>query len=282
MLELTSRIWEGNDYVPEVWTGWLEDPIGQLAVAERAGRVLGLGKLTRLMPGQWWLEGLRVHPDFEGQGIASHLFDYLLALWQQEYEGVIRLATASFRLSVQHLCQRTGFDKVGEYSIYNAPILQEQAGCFRPVHSDEIEDAIRFVRSSPALDLQLGLMDLGWEWATPQPEALQEAAGRKQLLWWHAPEEGLLALKDDGDPEEGSRLIIQLLICDPPHLRDCLVDIRKIAASQGYSRVGWIAPLQPKVVSALGEAGFERDWDDSLYIYAKLHPVRQFQPDASH
>ena len=281
MLELTSRIWEGNDYVPQVWASWLEDPAGQLAVAERDGRVLGLGKLTRLLPGQWWEEGLRVHPDFEGQGIASHLHDYLLDLWEREYEGVLRLATASFRLSVQHLCQRTGFEKVGEYSIYKTEPLQEPTGNFRPVHPDEIEGAARFMRASPALDLQFGLMDLGWEWATPQQEALQEAAGRGQLLWWRAPEEGLLSLRNDDDPGEAPQLMIQLLICDPPRLGDCLLDIRKMASGDRYSRVGWIAPLQPQVLAALNEAGFERDWDASLYIYAKQHPVRPFQTDST-
>ena len=277
VLELTSRIWEGEDYVPEAWKSWLADPVGRLAVAERAGRVLGLGKLTRLLPGQWWLEGLRVHPDFEGHGIASRLHEYLLDLWEKEYEGVLRLATASFRLPIQHLCERTGFDQVGEYSIFIAPPLQELVESFHPVRIEEIESASRFVDSSPALELQFGMMDLGWEWVTPQPLALQDAARREQLLWWHAPHKGLVSLREDEDAEQGHRLQIQLLVCDPPQLTDCLLDVRRLASCKGYSKARWIAPLQPQLLPTLEKSGFERDWDASLYIYAKQHPERPFE-----
>lgn len=40
--------------------------------------VVGLSKITRIDADQWWLEGLRVHPDFQGRGVASHLQDDLL------------------------------------------------------------------------------------------------------------------------------------------------------------------------------------------------------------
>jgi len=68
VLELTRTIWEGDDYVPHVWGEWLADPQGLLAVAEHQGRVLGLGKLTRLSEDDWWLEGLRTHPNTKGGG----------------------------------------------------------------------------------------------------------------------------------------------------------------------------------------------------------------------
>lgn len=87
VMELTSTIWEGDDYVPKVWQDWLADPEGILAVAEHEDRVIGLGKLTLLAPGEWWLEGLRTHPDFEGHGVASHLHEYLLNFWLQNGKG---------------------------------------------------------------------------------------------------------------------------------------------------------------------------------------------------
>ena len=83
MLELTSQIWEGDDYVPKVWQEWLFDPQGLLAVAEFRGKIVGIGKLTRLSKQDWWLEGLRVHPEFEGQRIASRIQSYLLEIWER-------------------------------------------------------------------------------------------------------------------------------------------------------------------------------------------------------
>ena len=78
MIQITRQIWEGDDYVPKVWSEWLFDPEGLLAIAEFKGKVVGFGKLTKLSQHDWWLEGLRVHPQFEGNRIASRLHQYLL------------------------------------------------------------------------------------------------------------------------------------------------------------------------------------------------------------
>ena len=83
VLELSGHIWEGHHYIPSVWEDWLGDAHGLLCVVEYGKRMAGFGKLTRLSASQWWLEGLRVHPDFEGRGIASHIHDYLLQYWLQ-------------------------------------------------------------------------------------------------------------------------------------------------------------------------------------------------------
>src|SRR5512133_3688147 len=54
VMELTSTIWDGGDYVPQVWAEWLLDQHGRLVVAEYEGKVVGLGKLTRLSDQDWW------------------------------------------------------------------------------------------------------------------------------------------------------------------------------------------------------------------------------------
>jgi len=44
--------------------------------------VIGLSKLSRLSEQDWWLQGLRVHPEFEGRGVASQLNEALMQVWQ--------------------------------------------------------------------------------------------------------------------------------------------------------------------------------------------------------
>ncbi len=83
VMELTRTIWQGEDYVPAVWAEWLEDCQGWLAVAQYGVHVVGLCKLSRLGAGEWWLQGLRVHPEHEGRGFASRLHDYLMGAWEQ-------------------------------------------------------------------------------------------------------------------------------------------------------------------------------------------------------
>jgi GNAT superfamily N-acetyltransferase len=272
VLELTRTIWEGDDYVPLVWQDWLADTQGRLAVAEYGGRVLGLGKLTRLAAGQWWLEGLRTHPDFEGRGIAASLHDYLVNAWLQIGNGTLRLATASFRKAVQHLSDRSGFIKVGEFSPFRVTAQEGNVKDFRPVEEKQVNLALAILQASPTLALCNGLIDLGWEWCAPVGELLAEAARQGEAFWWQE-ERGLVLTRLDQDDESGDYLLsLQTLACQVEDLAALLHACRGLAKGLDYASVEWRSPLRPAALTALESAGFERGWDASVYIYAREHP----------
>jgi GNAT superfamily N-acetyltransferase len=284
VLELTRQIWEGEDYVPHVWAEWLADPDGLLVVAEYGGRVAGLGKLTRLAAGEWWLEGLRVHPDLEGRGIASRLHGYLVGYWERSLGGVIRLATASFRAPVQHLSERSGFHKVGEYTIYTAPAIGSSPGedsgpDFQPLIPDEAAEALDFIRNFHDQTGGARLMDLGWQWSSPSLPLVEAAIQRGQAWWWrnvlpNNPRALLLANEDREEQDESLSLRVELLACPAEDLAACLQDFRVLAGNFGYAQATWLAPIDPTLALALDSAGFPRVWDASLYIYEKTHPAR--------
>jgi len=274
VMELTSTIWEGDDYVPEVWAEWLVDPEGMLAVAEHEDRVIGLGKLTWLAPGEWWLEGLRTHPEFEGHGVASHLHEFLLNFWLQNGDGVLRLATASFRKSVQHLCERTGFEKTGEFTFFKAPALEAAQDGFQLILEDETHNALETCLSSSSLALGHGLMDLGWKWTKPAMTHIQASVDRQQAWWWRSPQ-GVLLLYEDTDHDGNRMANIQLLAGPLESLEEILVGYRHLAGSLGYKTAGWTAPPDPILVSLLEKTGFERSWDASVYIYTIPRPDQQ-------
>jgi GNAT superfamily N-acetyltransferase len=311
VLELTRTIWDGHDYVPEAWAGWMGDPQGLLAVAEYQGRVLGLGKLTRLSSDDWWLEGLRVHPEYQGRGVASQLNDYLLAHWLQIGNGALRLATSSERVQVHHMCQRNRFTKVAEFTWYVAPSLegwgqntasqapvpgssQEVASPADPANSitiaegpiasnsmipdrifqglglEEVAQALSFARQSPTLKLSNGLIDLFWRWASPK-DAFFVPEVERQRAWWWRGKQGLLITGDDEDDEGNPTAIIKLLVCSMEDIPDILEDFRRLAAVLGFPKAGWLAPLHPQVLPLLESAGFQRDWENSLYLFEKWY-----------
>jgi GNAT superfamily N-acetyltransferase len=271
MLELTRTIWDGDDYVPQVWAEWLADAQGQLAVAEWQGRVVGLGKLTRLSAIDWWLEGLRTHPDLEGRGIAARLHEHLLGLWLETGSGALRLATGSFRLPVQHLCERTGVEKMGEFSAFSAPALAEAVEGFLPLPNTELAEALEMAVKSESLAFSNGLMDLSWRWASPSQPFLAEAAGQGKAWWWR-DRQGLLVLTE-GDEDGQTFPLIELLACAEADILVLLEDYRRLARSLGYAKANWGAPLHPSLLPLLEAAGFRREWDAAIFIYAKKHPV---------
>jgi len=277
MLEVTQKIWEGHDYVPQEWAEWLADPHGVVLVAEHEGRVIGLGRLGLIQAEDWWLQGLRVHPDFEGRGVATQITEALVQAWQAQGSGVARLMTSTERLAVHHLCERLGFEKIGEYTVFVAPAAIENdpqippsAPEFKLLSAGETEAAATFAQQSPTLALANGLMDLGWQWAPPRPVYFRQASERGQAWWWRGGQ-GLIAIYIDEDDEdiEPPRPFLELAACEMEQLTRLLMDYRRLAASLGYQKAGWNAALHPDLLPILNTAGFQRDWEHALFVYSK-------------
>jgi GNAT superfamily N-acetyltransferase len=273
VMELTKTIWDGEDYVPQVWQEWLADPQGLLAVAEFQGRVVGLAKLSHLGEGDYWMQGLRTHPELEGRGIASCLTEYLLEHWLKIGDGVVRLSTASFRQPVQHLCERLGFTKMGDYIPFVAEALAEPVESFTPLGVEEVEQARLYYLQSSTAPFLAGLLDLGWQWVTPQAEYFARAA-REQHAWWWQGRGGLLAVWFDDEDEVQPGWYITAIGCQVEDLAALLLDFRRLAAAQGIPRVGWNAMLLPSLEPIFAAAGYRRNWDASVYLYALEHPAR--------
>jgi GNAT superfamily N-acetyltransferase len=276
VLDLTRLIWEGDDYVPYVWADWLGDRQGLLAVAEHQGRVLGLGKLTRLTEVDWWLEGLRVHPDFEGREIATQLHDHLLDHWYKNGRGTIRLATSAERVQVHRLCSRSGFHRVGECTYYKAEALADGKHSFKAVPMDEMDQVLAWIEQFPFPEMNAGLMDLGWQWAAPHRDLIEDSLHEERAFWW-LNERGIYGglttyWKDDWEvnqPERGLIPTAQLFSYPIENLQQGLLDFRRLGNELGCRHVAWLAPIDKQITRILEGVDYRREWEGSLYIFAK-------------
>jgi GNAT superfamily N-acetyltransferase len=265
VMELCSHIWDGGDYTPQVWDEWLADPDGMLGVAELSGQVVGVFKLTKFQESEWYLEGLRVHPDFQGKGIASHIHEYVLETWRRMGSGIIRLTTGSYNLKVHRMCEQTGFKRIAEFIPFRAQCLMETTRSFTKLKLEEAPKAMEFVLGSQTNALSSGLINLGWVFADLQLKHIQEAI-QEGHAWWWMDGLGFISIWEDREDDEHSPGI-QLVACPVSELLDLLVDYRQLMGALGYKSAGWVAPNQPEVLSSLEKAGFQRSWDVSLYIF---------------
>jgi GNAT superfamily N-acetyltransferase len=265
VMELSSHIWDGGDYIPRVWDEWLADTDGLLGVAESRGRVVGVFKLTKFQEREWYLEGLRVHPDFQGKGIATHIHEYCVDSWRRMGSGILRLTTASYNVKVHHMCEQTGFKRMAEFIPYRASSLQEETQNFTLLMMGEVQHAMEFVLSSPTHALSSGLINLGWVYADPQLKHIQEAIQQGHAWWWREGLGFISIWEDEGD--EDHQPGIELMACQMENLSDLLMDYRRLMNKIEYKTAGWTAPNQPEVLSLLEKGGFQRSWDVSLYIF---------------
>ena len=279
--EFCKTIWDGHDYVPEVIDDWLQDSQGHFAVAEYQGRAIACSKITWLAEGQWWLEGFRVDPRYQGLKVGSLIHRYLDAWWLEHGNGALRLMTSSRNRSVHHLCETTGFAKLFEVRGYKAEPLQGGADVFTQAvfREGDLARMVEFARASPSLEITGRVVDFGWRAADPtQARAISSLLStgsdfQEMVLWWRK-DRGLLIVWDDFDSENGERTMgIGVLACELEDLSAFLMDVRRLAAEQKKASVFWLAPVHEQVEAALQEAGFSSDWENTAYLFEKRHPT---------
>jgi GNAT superfamily N-acetyltransferase len=268
VLEFTKFIWEGHDYIKYVWRDWLADPQGLLAAAIYGPRTVGIAKITFVSAGQWWLEGFRVDPNYQGLKIGSHLHEYLDRWWLAHGNGMLRLMTSSERVQVQHLSARTGFGKVGEVWAYKAPPGDVSLQGFERVDPQDLDQAVLFASGHLVGPHQL--MDLGWRFAAPDRETLARLIRDQRLYWWHG-RSGLAGFWEDDD-EAGQVLAISFVACAPGELTSLLVGIPSLAKENHYASVLWLAPNDRQLQADLSTAGYVSEWEHSGFLYEKRHP----------
>ncbi len=264
VLEFTKFIWEGHDYIRYVWDDWLADPRGLLAVAEYAGHAVALGKASYVADGQWWLEGLRVDPRYQGMKISSHMFEYLDDWWKQHAGGSICLMTSWERVQVHHLCARLGYEKIGEVRAYVAKPIAGGPHGFQVVEAGEVDEALRF--ASAHLGYCWGLADFGWKFARPDLALLDEQ--RREGRLWRRDDGSVIGYWED--EYDGQRTMgLAFAACDRGAITDVLGGMRQLAEELGYSSVLWHAPVQDDVLRAAEAAGFESEMPGSAYLFGK-------------
>jgi len=268
MAELTAQIWEGTDYVPRVWADWLADPEGILAAAEAKGRMVGFGKLTRLNPREWWLEGLRVHPEYRGLKIGSQLTEYLVGEWKRRGGGTLRLATSSERLPVHHLSARLGFHRIGVYRIVAAPAADDGAA-YRPI-LDADTGAVLSLWAKHNRRGMTGLVNDGWKWCNLTEDRLAGFVRRRRAWWWGKDEGVLLAF--DSDHENRPALEAAAIIAPAVKYAPMLNQLRALAGKLKFEWAVWVAPDTSSVVKAASRAGFDTVWDARLWIFERSQP----------
>ncbi len=270
VLEMTARVWEGHDYVPQAWSGWLGDRVGILAAAEWKGKVVGIGKLTRLAPGEWWIEGLRVHPDYQGRKIGSQIFEYLLEEWKERGGGAIRLATSSERVQVHHLCGRLGFQHSETFRIMSASPRSSGESAFELISEADAPAAFALSKKVRFTRFASGLVNTGWRWSELTEERIREFARRGRAWWWKNRSAALMLFDSDRENQPG--LEIAAVLSPAAQLTAMLGQARRLAALAGAERLAWAMPNLPAAAEAARRAGFTQEWDGQLWIFERPSP----------
>jgi GNAT superfamily N-acetyltransferase len=270
MEHICAHTWENGDYLPQVWDEWLADENGRLIVGEMGGpggQVVALSKITFQAEGQAWLEGMRVDPDYRGQGIASQFLKFSLEYAHDHGAQAVRLATGDYNTAVHHMAGRQGMIQVGTYALWLAEPLPggPQPEFLKP---EEAAQASEFLQNSPVLAYTHGLYAVDWAAQELSATRLIELLARGQVAAERTPEGHLAALMvvctEPGDDETW----IGFADGQPPAISRLATAVRGYAAQAAVDRIRVMLPGLDWLREAFHAAGFDwGDWDDELWVF---------------
>ncbi len=270
-----------SDYIPKVWNDWLSDPGGQLVVAEVDGQVVGVAKRTHLADDEGWLEGLRVSPPYQGQGIASRLQAHLVDGFRRMGGGTLRFATHSRNRAVHRLAAGDGFRHVATYHLYEAEVAGgKRALSLRPLVGDDLNQAWALIQGSPRCSAAHALYETFWSWQTLTREKLADHLLRSGG-WGIYEDDTLAALALLCDTDKKDALDVSYVDGSREALEAVLVGLRELAAQRGCDKVRFRAAEEPELMNAVEEAGYWESWDRELRVYETVAAGGRRQSDES-
>jgi GNAT superfamily N-acetyltransferase len=270
MERICAHTWESGDYIQDMWDEWLAGEDGPLLVAELAGiGVVSLNKVTIHPAGQFWLEGMRVDPDYRGRGIARRCLDYNLAYAQEHGGRVVRLSTGDYNAPVHAMVARVGMERVTTGLLRTAAALP---GGRRPaaLGPGDGEAVWRFWQQSPVLARSAGLYCRDWAWQELSAEQVAAMLARGEVLAELAPDGSLAAVATVHHYPGDDEVWVGIADGDPGAVEALALATRAEAAAAGARVARIMLPGVPWLREAFHAAGYAPgDWDGEMWVYER-------------
>ncbi len=119
---LCETIWEGNDYIPDIFPAWVDNPNGKTIGFFVDDELLAIGNLEKIKDTDIaWIQGLRVKDGHREKGYATVITSDLVR--HAGYLGIRHLwyATSSKNEASMRVAEKCGFhiaDSTGYFRIY--------------------------------------------------------------------------------------------------------------------------------------------------------------------
>ena len=166
ILEISSKIWGGHDYLPSVIDEWLADPKCHTYGVEADDRIVAVGNLRLVDRGKTgWMEGLRVHVDYRRKGYADMLTQHLLSLGETLKVKRLRYTTGGNNRASIKLARMAGFNRLFKMSVFwheNLKTIAETAHIRTTVRETTPSEANEIPRANPDL-IPHGILIYDWK-----------------------------------------------------------------------------------------------------------------------
>jgi GNAT superfamily N-acetyltransferase len=176
ILAISSQIWGGDDYVPQIIDEWLRMRGSEVAVADLNGSVIAFARTVNLTPGYVWLEGIRTDITLQGHGAGKALTEYFIEKATREGAQRIGLSTYIDNLASIHVVEQHRFVRQASFILAEAKLDRpaRSAAELSPLVSDvPFDEARAWIVGSASIAMSCGFISQGWKfWPASRPEVV--------------------------------------------------------------------------------------------------------------
>lgn len=276
ILKISSQIWDGEDYVPELLDGWFADREGELVVAMLEDQVIAFAHRTWLCPEIAWFEGIRTDPAFQGRGAGRAITEYLIRSARNAGATHIELSTYVDNEASRHIIESYGFQLVGTFTYLERPTeldlpeVTRESASIRPISEQE---TVEFVGHSEFLSLARRRFPRGWRFFPFDLDSCEAIARLEcRLGFWEG--NGLKAvLCIRQSPDHESRITINFLDGEPASM--CALLNHALLRYEGKTMEIMVPVHQGRhaaVLPLLRQAGFKSwsEYEADVFVYEIL------------
>lgn len=263
MLEIVRDVWDGHDYLPEVFDEWVADPAGSFQAVEVEGEVVGVQRTRPVAPGVLYYEGMRVESRSRGRGIGAAMLE--AAIEEARAAGFREMRLMSGNPAAIRIFERAGFERLSWLAGWLAGRVEGGEPARVPSPADAADLAER-VRADPAFPLYGGVSSY---WRAPVDIDAQLLAELAAGGFLRVNGRALAALS----PLRTDRLGVNFVFGSGAALQDLLMALRFEADADALDGVWLAAPAEHPAAGDLRAVGYDFR-DDSRFGVFALRLVR--------
>lgn len=269
LLEMSKLIWGGNDYMPLVWDRWLAEKKGALLTVTVDGRPVGTTKVSVLAPGEVWLEGLRLHPDYHGLGLSKKIHRATFREAASLNPRTVRFSTWIGNEASRRIAEKNNFWQIARTGWMWGKARRRSQIRSRPATLENLDAVVQFVHGSSCYEATGGVAGVGWTFPELTRRRIRRLLSRGQVML--LPRNGrprAVAIYDIGKVDDD----VCLGFVDGPD-KDVVTlakDILSIAAGTGRDEASAMLPMG-RLVDLAESAGFN-EWQPVRAVVYELGP----------
>ena len=137
VLQISSQIWEGDDYVNNVFDKWVTGDDGLFTGYWVNEKLIGFGRMRFLTPANIWLEALRKDPQTDIKGVGYKVAKYYMKQINGKRIESIRFSTYFGNIASIKLNEKLGFNKILTLSLKELDVSNHQ---IKPINNSIKKD----------------------------------------------------------------------------------------------------------------------------------------------